>query len=245
MKMKARIAEVFQSIQGEGIYLGEKQIFVRFYGCNLDRCRFCDTQLDSPRTFPSSEALWEYRKVRGSFKEYETYELLDCLKLYSNDLHSISFTGGEPLVQSNFLKDFLPLVKQEGFKTYLETNATLPQALKDVIEYLDIIAADFKLPSSTGVRNFWSEHEAFLKIALQKEVFVKAVICKNTDLADVKRAVELLAKFNREIPFVLQPNSFEFHRQLADKIQEFKNFALRYLSDVRIILQMHKIVGVK
>jgi organic radical activating enzyme len=224
--MKAKVAEVFKSIQGEGIYLGEKQIFVRFLGCNLDRCRFCDTQLDS-------------------FKEYETYELLDCLKLYSNDFHSISFTGGEPLVQSNFLKDFLPVVKQEGFKTYLETNATLPQALKDVIEYLDIIAADFKLSSSTGLRNFWSEHEAFLKIALQKEVFVKAVICKNTDLADVKRGVELLAKFNREIPFVLQPNSFEFHKQLTDKIQEFKNFALRYLSDVRIIPQMHKIAGVK
>ncbi len=224
--MKAKVAEVFKSIQGEGIYLGEKQIFVRFYGCNLDRCRFCDTRLHS-------------------FREYVSSELLERLKSYSNDFHSISFTGGEPLVQSNFLKDFLPLVKQEGFKTYLETNATLPQALKDVIEYLDIIAADFKLPSSTGLRNFWSEHEAFLEIALKKQVFFKAVICKNTDLADVKRAVELLAKFNREIPFVLQPNSFEFHRQLADRIQEFKNFALRYLSDVRIIPQLHKIVGVR
>jgi organic radical activating enzyme len=243
--MKAKVVEVFKSIQGEGVYLGKKQIFVRFYGCNLDRCRFCDTQLDSPRTFPSSEALREYRKVRGSFKEYEAHELLDCLKLYSQDFHSVSFTGGEPLVQKDFLKEFLPLVNQEGFKTYLETNATLPQALKDIIEYVDIVAADFKLPSSTGLRNFWSEHEAFLRITSLREVFVKVVICNSTDLTDLKRAVELLSDFNRNIPFILQPNSFEFDKPLMDKIREFKNFSLKFLSDVRIIPQMHKIVGVK
>ncbi|MFH1338365.1 MAG: 7-carboxy-7-deazaguanine synthase QueE [Candidatus Omnitrophota bacterium] len=224
--MKAKVAEVFKSIQGEGIYLGEKQVFVRFYGCNLDHCRFCDTKL-------------------RSFKEYEPPELLERVKSEPGDFHSVSLTGGEPLVQSNFLKDFLPLVKQEGLRTYLETNATLPEALKDVIEYIDIVAADFKLPSSTGLKDFRGEHEAFLRIALRKEVFVKAVICKSTDLADLKRAVELLAKLKRDIPFVLQPNSFEFDMQLTDKIREFKNFALEYLSDVRRIPQMHKIAGVK
>lgn len=223
--MKARVAEVFESIQGEGIYLGEKQIFVRFYGCNLD-CRFCDTRLNS-------------------FKEYEASELRACLKSFSKDFHSVSLTGGEPLVQGDFLREFLPPVKKEGLVTYLETNATLPQALKDVIDYVDIIAADFKLPSSTGLRNFWREHEACLEIALQKKVFVKAVICNSTDSADLKTAVELLAKFRPDFPLVLQPNSFELGRQLLDKLQEFKDFSLRFLSDVRIIPQMHKIAEVR
>lgn len=38
--MKGKIAEVFESIQGEGIYQGVRQIFVRFVGC-IQRCNFC------------------------------------------------------------------------------------------------------------------------------------------------------------------------------------------------------------
>ena len=129
--------------------------------------------------------------------------------------------------------------------TYLETNATLPEALKEVIDYIDIIAMDFKFPSSTGLRDLWQEHESFLKIASQKEVFVKAVICNSTDLADLKKATQLLSNFNQSIPFILQPNSYEINKVLMDKIQEFQNFSLKFLSDVRVIPQMHKLVGVK
>jgi len=40
--IKGKIAEIYDSYQGEGIFLGEKQVFVRFFGCNFD-CEFCDT----------------------------------------------------------------------------------------------------------------------------------------------------------------------------------------------------------
>ena len=39
----AKINEIFESIQGEGKYLGANQIFVRFSNCNL-HCKFCDTK---------------------------------------------------------------------------------------------------------------------------------------------------------------------------------------------------------
>ena len=39
---KLRIAEIFSSIQGEGIWVGTPSIFVRVSGCNL-RCVWCDT----------------------------------------------------------------------------------------------------------------------------------------------------------------------------------------------------------
>jgi 7-carboxy-7-deazaguanine synthase len=224
--MKARIAEVFQSIQGEGIYLGKEQIFIRFYGCNLNGCRFCDTQLDS-------------------FKEYEPGDLFNYLKSGFNGLHSVVLTGGEPLVQKDFLREFLPLLKQAGFELYLETNATLPEALKGIIDYIDIIAMDFKLPSSTGLRGFWPEHEAFLRLAAQREVFIKAVICNTTELMDLQQAIQIISKVNQNIPFILQPNSFELSTLLMDKIQEFKRFPLKFLSDVRVIPQMHKVIGVK
>ena len=224
--MKARIAEVFVSIQGEGIYLGREQIFIRFFGCNLNRCRFCDTKSDS-------------------FKEYESYDLLIYLKSSFDDLRFVSLTGGEPLVQKDFLKEFLPLIKQSGFKIYLETNATLPQALSEIIDYIDIISMDFKFPSSTGLGDFWQEHESFLRIASQKELFVKAVICNTTELVDLKKAIHLLSNFNQDCPFILQPNSFENDRSLMNKIKEFQRFSLEFLSDVKVIPQMQRLVGLK
>ena len=107
--MKAQIAEIFDSVQGEGIYLGERHIFVRFFGCNL-KCKFCDTQL-----------------VR--FSEYEPLALLSEIKKFQRPAGIISYTGGEPLVQKDFLKEMLPLARENNFRNYLETNGTLPEAL--------------------------------------------------------------------------------------------------------------------
>ena len=47
--MKSRLLEVFSSLQGEGTHLGERQIFVRFGGCNLC-CDYCD----EPGSIPMS-----------------------------------------------------------------------------------------------------------------------------------------------------------------------------------------------
>ena len=40
--MTAPIVELFSSLQGEGLLVGERQVFVRFAGCNLE-CAYCDT----------------------------------------------------------------------------------------------------------------------------------------------------------------------------------------------------------
>ena len=42
--MKADILEIFSSIQGEGLRIGERQIFIRFHGCNLN-CAYCDVDM--------------------------------------------------------------------------------------------------------------------------------------------------------------------------------------------------------
>jgi len=73
--VKAQITEIFSSIQGEGIFLGAKQIFVRFKKCNMD-CVFCDESKDL------------------AAKEYTPLELarkIRALDVSDGPHHSVSF----------------------------------------------------------------------------------------------------------------------------------------------------------
>ena len=223
--IKGKIAEVFDSIQGEGLYLGEKQIFVRFFGCNL-KCSFCDTKMDS-------------------FLEYGPEELFNELKMYCGNYHSVSFTGGEPLLQKDFLKEILKLTYKDKLKNYLETNGTLPEALKDIIEYVHIVAMDFKLPSSTGLNNFWDEHRLFLEIASKKEVFIKMVIGESTDEEDLIDGLRLINKVAKYSVLILQPDSGTSNAALNEKLESFKEICRKESIVTCVIPQVHKIAGVK
>jgi len=223
--MKGKISEVFESIQGEGIYFGERQIFVRFFGCNLE-CKFCDTKAKR-------------------FMEYEANELLSEIKLYPNGVHSISFTGGEPLVQKDFLREFLMLIRKQGYKSYLETNGTLPDELAQVVDHLDIIAMDIKLPSSSGMGNLWGKHRRFLEIASQKEVFVKTIICQSTEERDLREAIALIKEINNAAVLVLQPNTYEESQELTDKLNSFKEICRAEQVSTCIIPQLHRVIGVR
>ena len=225
--VKAKVGDIFVSIQGEGKYLDQEQCFVRLYGCNLN-CDFCDTRL-------------------FDFKEYTSSELIGKLKesIGQKDIETISITGGEPLLQRDFLLEFLPKIKEEGFNSYLETNGVLYDELFDIMDYVDVISMDIKLPTSTKQKPFWQEHEKFLKTVKDKDIFVKVVICLDTTLDDFKEAVSLVTRVNPAITFVLQPNSNQLGRDLAEKLQEFRKYSRDYLSDVRAIPQLHKALGVK
>lgn len=221
--MKGKIAEVFESVQGEGVYLGESQIFVRFYGCNIS-CRFCDTRPQA-------------------FFEYDPQELHEEIKLYCGRHHSISFTGGEPLLQKDFLKEILKITAKQGHKNYLETNGTLPEALSEVIGYVDIVAMDLKLPSSTGLNNFWDLHRRFLKIASLKEVFLKSVVRHDTKDEDISEAINLIQEAHSAAVFVLQPDSYDNNRFLAGRLEELRQQCVKENVTTCVIPQMHKKAG--
>jgi organic radical activating enzyme len=223
--MKGKINDIFESMQGEGIYLGEEQLFVRFFGCNLG-CNFCDTKTKD-------------------FREYEPQQLMEELRVYQNTYHSVSFTGGEPLLQKDFLKEAMALTKNAGYKNYLETNGILHKELEEVIDLADFIAMDLKLPSSTGQRAFWQEHLAFLRVASRKEVFLKAVVCHSTTGADLRQAIDLIKEINSALILVLQPNSFDDDARLRKKIHTFKEICAKEGIQGCIIPQIHKILDLK
>ena len=224
---KAKINEIFDSIQGEGPCIGYRQLFVRFCGCNL-LCNYCDTEFNQGETYSVSELL---NKVKSFDLEH---------------IHSVSLTGGEPLLQYEFLKDFLPEIKKTGAKIYLETNGTLTKALKNVLEYIDIISMDFKIDSSAKIGDIYSSHDEFLKTAkeAQKEVFAKLVFDENIKDYEINECVSLAKKY--DIPLILQPKMNGNNISVSqDKILKiFETFTEKY-HDVRMIGQVHKFFDIK
>jgi 7-carboxy-7-deazaguanine synthase len=223
--MMAKISEIFESIQGEGIYTGIPQVFVRFFGCHL-KCRYCDTPLEH-------------------FREYDVPRLLQAVSACKNH-HSVCLTGGEPLLQVDFLKSFLEELRSHHDKVYLETNGVLTDALARVIDLVDIVAMDFKLPSATGAGAFWEEHEAFLGLAARRDVFVKLVVTSATHPEDIVISRHIIKKVSSRVPVVLQPAWGEDFSDLVPKLMDFKrDFTLDGIQDVRILPQAHKLVGIR
>ncbi|MFH1771871.1 MAG: 7-carboxy-7-deazaguanine synthase QueE [Candidatus Omnitrophota bacterium] len=221
--MKAKISEIFKSVQGEGIYQGQPQVFVRFYGCNLS-CAFCDTKFYRYDELTLDEAL----------NQVFSHGWCEC----------VSLTGGEPLLQVEFLKELIPLLKKNGACVYLETNGTLYGNLEKIIESVDIIAMDFKLESSTLERNFSDEHKKFLETALKKEVFVKAVIGRKTNADDIARALKIVNSLSKETWFIFQPEN-PFEELLTKKIIFLENSLKSIHKNIVTIPQMHKKLGIR
>jgi 7-carboxy-7-deazaguanine synthase len=233
------ISEIFSSIQGEGPYIGYRQIFIRFFGCNLD-CKYCDTAFNKEicrvETLPGGREFIELANPMDPMGLRKELEII----LSSAKHHSISLTGGEPLLQRDFLKEFLPAVKSEKLKIFLETNGTLAENLKDIIQQVDIISMDIKLPSVTGEEPLWEEHYDFLKIASKKNVFVKVVIDDNCLPSDFNNALDIICEIDSNIPLVIQPLTKDRCCLLSPVTGlKFQASALRRLKEVRIIPQAH------
>ncbi len=222
--MKTVINEIFSSIQGEGPVVGYKQLFIRFCGCNL-KCNYCDTEFQTGQEFTPQEL-------------YDTITLEYDL----NTFHSVSLTGGEPLLSADFLKEFLPKIKPMA-KIYLETNATLTGQLTLIKDYIDIIAADIKLPSATGLDTF-KLHERFFQECHCIETFAKIVFDDKIIDAEIQRCCKIGRENNLEL--ILQPKmegnkmsvTSEFCSGILDK------FTTNY-KNVRLIPQVHKFLDVR
>lgn len=186
---RARLVEIFSSLQGEGPRLGERQIFVRLGGCNL-HCDYCD----EPDTIPIPSG--DVRSADFIKREIEGLA-------HARAHRSISWTGGEPLLHAQFLMPLLRWARKRGLENHLETNGTLPAPMAALAPLCDAVAMDLKLPSSTGVDR-WSAHAEFLRVA-PPGTFVKVVLTDRSTEEEWRRVVETVRRAPRPTPLYLQP----------------------------------------
>jgi len=169
-----RIAEIFHSIQGEGLLAGVPSIFLRTSGCNL-RCHWCDTPY----------ASWKPEGPEMSIEEI-------LKKISGWDCNHIVLTGGEPMIAPD-LPELATILKKQKKHITIETAGTIPPNGIPC----DLASISPKLSNSTPPPErdpAWAKkHEA---TRLQPEVIsewirkypfqLKFVVSSENDLAEIK-----------------------------------------------------------
>jgi len=182
-----RIAEVFQSEQGEGQYAGTPSVFVRTTGCNL-RCRFCDTRYTS----------WE---PEGSQRRW-TDVLAEVLR---DECEHVVVTGGEPLLQ----RDIVPFTRalgEAGRFVTIETAGTLDRPV-----HADLMSISPKRGNSTPDDKFWRERherrrdvpEVVARLIGSYRFQFKFVIDSPSDIDDVETYLQRFPTVDRENVFLM------------------------------------------
>ncbi len=232
--MKTRISEVFSSFQGEGKLIGRRQIFVRFSGCNLE-CNYCDTPLSRDSNY-------------GTL--FSTEKLFSVINgLITPDFHSVSLTGGEPLLHADFIEKFL---QEYNFNCLLETNGSLPDQIKKIVDLIKYCSLDIKLPEHNSTLNYnklFKNELKSLNLLIDEGIntYCKVVILHSTKV-DIVRSI--VSKLHEEISdiskisMVIQPahplKQWEGNKKLfeiSEKVGEYM--------DVLTIPQVHKALNIR
>ena len=207
--------EIFTSIQGESTDAGVPTTFIRLFGCPY-RCIFCDQPQMKSQKRRISLANLIYRVERESPKY-------------------VCITGGEPLIQDDVYPLIYELVNL-GYKVSVETSGCVPIE-KDPYDRSFKYVMDIKCPCS-GI----SEKNVFGNLAnLQKHDEVKFVIATRKDYDFFK---EVINKYPTPAKILLSPmfdadGSPVIGQKLTEWVLHDK------LPDVKIGIQMHKILNVK
>ncbi|SFI18235.1 7-carboxy-7-deazaguanine synthase QueE [Planctomicrobium piriforme] len=175
------ISEVFESVQGEGRYVGVPSGFIRTSGCNL-RCVFCDTPYTSWQPEGREQSLEQLLEQTGA---------MTCGHMV--------LTGGEPLLTP----EIVPLsreLKDRGFVITIETAGTVFRPAT-----ADLMSISPKLTNSTPTGTNWEErHDArrhrpdvIRRLTTEYDYQLKFVIDRIEDLAEVDA---YLAEFEHVVP---------------------------------------------
>ncbi len=244
------LAELFASIQGEGPWVGHRQIFLRLAGCR-ETCAYCDT----PQSRASRPKTWHVHLpnlaapvvMHNPVLPAEIVPLLWNLQLTSGPFHSLALTGGEPLEQEVFLNALSKELARQKWRLplFLETNGLLAPAMKKMRSHIDFVSADIKLASATGTPTAWNRHELFLKAAKTLPGAIKLVLVPKTSSVEIVQAARLAQRIVPKWDLILQPATginwkLKTHQH---RLNSFIQAAGQIHSRVRLIPQIHPILG--
>lgn len=257
----APLVEVFASIQGEGLYVGEPQVFVRLAGCPL-RCRYCDT--------PHSWAIHTEARVPGAGAAappqrvpawHAVPELLERVRAAeSGARRTVSLTGGEPLLWPRFAAELARAL--EPRRVHLETAGAHPQALEALLPHTAHVSLDLKLasdlhapvagadlperePEPRDASEWRAVRRRVLPLLVGRDACAKLVVTEHTDVAEAFSALDDLRELAPRVPVFLQPATPRPRAAAPEpaRLAALVQGALERGLSVRSLPQIHPLLG--
>ena len=208
IKGKIHSLESFGTVDGPGIR------FVTFLqGCPL-RCQYCH----NPDTWDAHRAV-KY--------EYTPQELLDEVLKYKNFIKSggVTLTGGEPLMQPDFAREYFRLCKEAGLHTALDTSGAIyNENTLAVLDYTDLVLLDIKALDADRCRKVCGSdgrNALLLLDELQRRgiaVWLRHVVVPG--LTDDDAALDALVDFLRPYTVIQKIEWLPYHTMGVFKYEE-------------------------
>lgn len=199
------------SVETMGLVDGPGIRFVVFFkGCKL-RCLFCH----NPETWTKDNAL-----------EITSEELLKKILKYKNYYvdGGITFSGGEPLLQDEFLIDILKKCKMVNLHTAIDTSGVGIGNYEEILKYTDLVILDIKAIDNEGFNYMTGqnidEFYKFLDICqrLNKKLWLRQVIVPGIN--DTEKYILKLKEFISKIKNVEKIELLPYHLYGVDKYQK-------------------------
>lgn len=205
--MNGRITD----IETMGLVDGPNMRLVLFLaGCKL-RCLYCH----NPET-------WSPNGTREISPE-EVFKMYNKYKNYYGDNGGVTFSGGEPLLQSEFVLETIKLLKENGIHTAIDT-AGVGENYEEILKLVDLVILDIKAVDAKEYKFItgreMDEFYQFLEkcIELDKKLWLRQVIVPSIN--DDKEHVLLLKEFAKLIPNVEKIELLPYHSMGKEKYQK-------------------------
>lgn len=200
------------SIETMGLVDGPGVRFVVFMqGCPL-RCKFCH----NPET-------WDFNIESDSYTPEELIKKIFNYKPYFKHNGGVTFSGGEPLMQKEFLLECLKLCKKNDINTCLDTAGSIIEC-EEILKYTDLVIFDIK---GTNTNNYkymtggnFNNSVKFLKLCekLNKKLWLRVVIVPGIN--DNDNYINELIEFIKPLKNVEKIEFLPYHTYGVHKYEE-------------------------